>query len=76
MNPGLKARVKEGRDGVSTPPLFPAGKNPGLKAEVSLASMKFWNRIRNRESFCGRFYGWKDIAANKRCPFGALEKNW
>jgi len=30
MNPGLKARVKEGRDGVSTPPLFPAGKNPGL----------------------------------------------
>jgi len=39
MNPGLKARVREGRDGVSSPPLFPAGKYPGLKAEVSLASM-------------------------------------
>ena len=34
-----KARVREGRDGVSTPPLVPAGKYPGLKAEVSLASM-------------------------------------
>ena len=41
MNPGLKARVREKRDWVLTPPLFPAGKCPGLmKAEVSLASMK------------------------------------
>jgi len=39
MIPGLKAWVREGRDGVFTPPLFPAGKCPGLKAEVSLVSM-------------------------------------
>jgi len=39
MNPGLNAWVREGRDGVFTPPFFSAGKYPGLKAEVSLASM-------------------------------------
>jgi hypothetical protein len=40
INPGLKARVTEGRDGVWTPSLCPAGTHPGLKPGVSLASMK------------------------------------
>jgi hypothetical protein len=42
INPGLKARVTKGRDGVWTPSLCPAGTHPGLKPGVSLASMKSW----------------------------------
>jgi hypothetical protein len=37
--PAVNSRVGECREGVCTPPLGPAGSHPGLKAEVSLASM-------------------------------------
>jgi two-component system nitrogen regulation response regulator NtrX len=40
INPGLKARVTEGRDGAWAPSLCPAGTHPGMKPGVSLASMR------------------------------------
>jgi 23S rRNA (guanine2445-N2)-methyltransferase / 23S rRNA (guanine2069-N7)-methyltransferase len=43
--PAVNSRVGECREGVCTPPLGPAGSHPGLKAEVSLASVKFRNSI-------------------------------
>jgi len=41
-NPGLKARVLEGRDGVSTQSLSPSGNYLALKGEVSLGSIRSW----------------------------------
>jgi hypothetical protein len=38
--PAVNSRVRECREGVGTPPLGPAWSRPGLKAEVSLASMR------------------------------------
>ena len=40
ITPSINAGVLEGRDGVCTPPLCPAGAHPSLKEGVSLASMK------------------------------------
>ena len=60
-----KARVKEGRDGVSTPPLFPVGKYPGLKAEVSLTSMNC-----DRSFYClltGKQHHWPNIPRSLQC---------